>query len=476
MTNQARYFKFFVILGILFFTFQSCAKDDKNEGRFVNYTTCTVSTPSADLKLSNYYTKYLNCSGIPVLGSSNITDEAFYLADSTISFMLMGLNDVKNEMISSGEYVVLYPPGGSIAEIPEYANAGQMGFAGVYDYGVHCLASPMANLLCFLGPINGNVDDNVLVHELAHMIQFAGIEKLNSGFRSQIQSAFNNAISNGLWNNTYNASNFGEYFATGVQIWFNVRYPYGTPQGDGSGNDIIKRTRLEDYDPVLYQIIASYFNTSYDVPGCAGTPLDAPLAPCGSTVSDVDGNSYPVIAIGPQCWIAKNLQTTKYKNGSLIPEVANQSPWLSTNGGARCLYDNDNNNLNTYGYLYNWESINNSQGLCPNGWHTPTDADWDILIQTLAFSEAGGYMNSGSNLWNPPNSFGTNSSGFTAEPGGVRNDVGDYSDLGSQAVFWSASEANASEGRARRIFDNHQSLFAFDMLKTNGAYCRCVRD
>lgn len=476
MTLRKNFIKPLGLFLILSLAFNACTKDEDKEGRFINYTTCTVSTPPAEVDLPSYYTKYLNCSGIPIVGSSDITDEALYLADSTVNFVLIGLSEIKAQLISSGEYVILYPPGGSITDIPEYANANQSGFAGVYDYGVHAAVSPMANLLCYLGPLNGNVDDNVLVHELGHMIQFAGIEQLNSGFSAELQAAYNSAISNGLWANTYNATNSGEYFATGLQIWFNVRYPYGPPQGDGSGNDIIKRTRLETYDPTLYQIYANYFNTSYDVPGCPGTPLDAPLVPCQSTVSDIDGNVYPVVSIGPQCWMAANLQTTSFNNGNAIPELSDQNQWLATNTPARSVYDNDNTNLNLFGYLYNWETLAGSQNVCPNGWHVPTDADWDILLQTLAFSEAGGYMNSGSNLWNPPNPFGTNSSGFTAEPGGMRNDNGDYSDKGAQAVFWSATEANSSEGRARRIFDNHQSLFDFSMLKNNGAYCRCVRD
>lgn len=466
-------FSLFVFIVI---SFNSCTKDDpEGEGRFSAYYSCTVVSPPTEVNLSSYYTKYLNCSGIPVVGSSAISDEALFLADSTVEFMLQGQNAIRQELIEHGEYIILYPPGGSIDDVPEYMNAGQQSFAGVYDFGKHCLASPMANLLCYPGPLNGNVNDNVLVHELAHMIQFAGIEQINSGFRSQLNSAYNSAMGNGLWNNTYSEANAIEYFAVGVQVWFNVRYPYGPPQGDGSGNDIIKRTRLQNYDVPLYNLIAQYFNTSYDVPGCPGTPLDNPAIACENTVTDIDGNIYNVVSIGPQCWIKENLKTTRLNDGTSIPEISDQNLWLTSTGSARCYYDNDVNNLNTYGYLYNWETINSSAGICPNGWHVPTDADWDLLLATLDYSEAGGYMNSASNLWNPPNSFGTNSSGFSAEPGGMRNDFGDYSDKGAQAVFWSASEEN-NQGRARRIFDNHQSLFDFAMPKTNGAYCRCVRD
>ncbi|MBL0286085.1 MAG: fibrobacter succinogenes major paralogous domain-containing protein [Bacteroidetes bacterium] len=141
---------------------------------------------------------------------------------------------------------------------------------------------------------------------------------------------------------------------------------------------------------------------------------------CG-TVTDIDGNVYNTVTIGAQCWMMENLKTTKYNDGTAIPNVTSNTEWGALNTGAWCYYSNDANNNNTYGKLYNWYSVNTGR-LAPNGWHVPTDIEWLELRDYLGGSQqAGGKMKSISILWSPPNVGADNSSGFTALPSGFRN-------------------------------------------------------
>ena len=92
----------------------------------------------------------------------------------------------------------------------------------------------------------------------------------------------------------------------------------------------------------------------------------------------MDGYRYKGVLIGDQCWFAENLRTTVYADGSSIPEVTDNS-WTGLSTGARCTYANDPSVPHGYGLLYNWYAVDNASGLCPNGWHVPTDGEWTDL-------------------------------------------------------------------------------------------------
>jgi uncharacterized protein (TIGR02145 family) len=196
---------------------------------------------------------------------------------------------------------------------------------------------------------------------------------------------------------------------------------------------------------------------------CPGVPcVVAPSFTCGtSTVSDVDGNSYETVAIGNQCWMKSNLRVMNYNNNDPIPDLTN-STWGTAIIGARTGYDVSvvplNDYVGTFGYLYNWYAVNDSRKLCPDGWHVPTDAEWTNLIQIYdpgASASASGAQSATagavlkSNVtntsagvglgWNP-GSPGTNTSGFSALPGGYRNFDGSFYSIRSNAFFWSATE------------------------------------
>ena len=106
----------------------------------------------------------------------------------------------------------------------------------------------------------------------------------------------------------------------------------------------------------------------------------------------MDGYTYSVVEIGDQCWFSENLRSTVYADGTSIPEVTADGTWTGLSSGARCDYDHNASNVATYGRLYNWYAVNSGSGLCPSGWHVPTDGEWtdpvnDITSQGFASTE-----------------------------------------------------------------------------------------
>jgi uncharacterized protein (TIGR02145 family) len=124
--------------------------------------------------------------------------------------------------------------------------------------------------------------------------------------------------------------------------------------------------------------------------------------------------------------------------------VTDQTAWNGLTTGALCAYDNDQNNVKTYGYLYNYYVISDPRGICPSGWHVPSQAEFETLSQTCGGDAvAGGALKeAGTTHWGAPNTGATNSSGFTALPGGERNDglSGGFSALGGGVAFWSTTQ------------------------------------
>jgi uncharacterized protein (TIGR02145 family) len=151
------------------------------------------------------------------------------------------------------------------------------------------------------------------------------------------------------------------------------------------------------------------------------------------TVSDVEGNVYKTVTIGNQVWMAENLKTTKYNDGTNITMAAGNLPTTE----AYFYYDNDISNKDIYGALYNWYAVNTAK-LCPTGWHVPNNAEWQTLTDYLGgFYVAGGKMKEeGYNHWLAPNTGATNESGFTALPGGWAI----HAYMGESAYFSSSSE------------------------------------
>ena len=212
--------------------------------------------------------------------------------------------------------------------------------------------------------------------------------------------------------------------------------------------------------------------------------LEVSLYP--GTVTDIDGNVYETVPIGNQLWMAENMKVTHYRNGDPIPNVTDNTQWTNLSTGAYCYYDNDPDNADTYGALYNWYAVEQDSilGLAPNGWHVPTDDEWQTLVDYLGGSGvAGGKMKStgtiesGNGLWYAPNTGATNESGFSALPGGYRvYGNGGFYGVGNGVYFWSSSEYSSNNAWNRELLYNSSEVIRYYYNKRLGFCIRCIRD
>ena len=196
---------------------------------------------------------------------------------------------------------------------------------------------------------------------------------------------------------------------------------------------------------------------------------------CGDDITDThDNKTYGTVEIGNQCWMSENLNYTP------------------TSGNSWC-YDDDANNCNTYGRLYDWDAAMNNasssstnpsdvQGACPAGWHLPSDAEWKELEMHLGMTQTeadgtgwrgtdqGNQLKSSSPAWD-----GTNTSGFTALPGGLRDSNGSFYLEGSLGYWWSATESG-SGAWSRDLSSSQSAVYRNTHGKGYGYSVRCVRN
>lgn len=196
-----------------------------------------------------------------------------------------------------------------------------------------------------------------------------------------------------------------------------------------------------------------------------------------STVQDIDGNIYKTVTIGTQTWMVENLKTTKYNDGTEIPNVTDASAWSGLTTGALCDYDNIPSNSETYGKLYNWYAVNTGK-LCPNGWHVPTDDDWTTLFDFLGGTSvaSGKLKETGTVHWISPNNEATNETGFLALPGGYRNSHGSFAIMGYYGYWWSATEYIKGNASDINIGNNTGAVFVGYDVEQYGYSVRCVKN
>jgi len=213
------------------------------------------------------------------------------------------------------------------------------------------------------------------------------------------------------------------------------------------------------------------------------------------SVTDIDGNVYQTVKIGNQVWIVENLRTTKYNDGTPIPLVTDTTAWKALTTPGYCYYNNTTHadSIKKYGALYNWYAVDTKK-LTPKGWHVPTDAEWTILQNYLI---ANGYNWDGTttgnkiaksmaaktdwktyeDAWAIGNDLTKNNrSGFSALPGGSRDDLGNFYFIGLDCYWWSATEADASSAYFRYLFCGYRSLVRNFNSKSYGFSVRLLRD
>jgi uncharacterized protein (TIGR02145 family) len=204
------------------------------------------------------------------------------------------------------------------------------------------------------------------------------------------------------------------------------------------------------------------------------------------TMTDQDGNEYKTITIGSQTWMAENLRTTKYRDGSRILGIADASTWGDIGDireGAYCNYNNTRwaDSITANGRLYNWFAVSDSRSLAPEGWHIPTDAEWSQLYDYLGGEEVAGskLKEVGINHWQSPNVDATNESGFTALPAGSRFLDGSsyvFGDLSTGGLWWSSNANSDTEALCRHTSCCTAFAHRYPLNKVVGLSIRCIKD
>ena len=222
-----------------------------------------------------------------------------------------------------------------------------------------------------------------------------------------------------------------------------------------------------DFYKILFVIIFAFFlfNCKKESATDSGS---------SGSITDIDGNVYHSVKIGTQVWMVENLKTTKYRNGDpIINATAN---WAYQITGAYCWYNNDESNKDTYGALYNWNSVNDSRNVAPTGWHVPSDAEWKTLQSSEVFPyPAANLVETGTAHWRSRPNMGTNKTGFTALPGGMPDNLGSFRDQGLSGYWWSATEKSTTEAFGWEI-DSTCELLDWPLFKTDGLSIRCIKD
>lgn len=239
---------------------------------------CTITAPPASLGVDAYYTKYCDADGIPVLGGALLSDAALQAAWAQARYMLKMRQDLLAEMVNQGTRIAIVSKGEGITNLPEYANldttnplpGGQLwddrsrGFGATPFRPVSSGAEE--NVLC-LGLADDRYNgESIFVHEFAHSIHLVGLNFVEPGFEAELQAAYDAAMLAGTYDNTYATENFIEYWAEGVQNWFNLNLE--AIPADGIHNEINTRAELKASDPTLHNLISRVFPENWGANAC----------------------------------------------------------------------------------------------------------------------------------------------------------------------------------------------------------------
>ena len=194
-------------------------------------------------------------------------------------------------------------------------------------------------------------------------------------------------------------------------------------------------------------------------------------------LTDIDGNKYATIQIGNQIWMAENLRVTHFKNGESIPLIEENKEWEKAgveNSPAVCFFQNNSAHEKNYGKLYNWPAVVDSRGLAPEGWHIPTEAEWEELEAFVGKRGAGGKLKSTDGWYRKKN--GTNESGFNGLPGADRswNGVSDNDEL-KKIGTWYSSDVDKLAGVTLE-WNGTWLVYSSIGSPGMGHYVRCIKN
>lgn len=223
-----------------------------------------ITSPPKELGLDPFYKKYVNANGIHIVSSWRVPDSAFVAAYKTVTSITSVLpKEVMESLISRGTRIGIMARYEGTTDIPEHRHLVNdttinwdlraRGLGGTMRHPFSTCAEE--NILAY--QIDKYHAEDILIHEFAHTIHGAGIHPIDKTFEKRLQKALDKAIAEGKWNNTYAQTNIAEYWAEGVQNWFNVNAEVPAP--DGKHGMINTREELKRYDIRLYKILSEYF-------------------------------------------------------------------------------------------------------------------------------------------------------------------------------------------------------------------------
>lgn len=198
-------------------------------------------------------------------------------------------------------------------------------------------------------------------------------------------------------------------------------------------------------------------------------------------VTDIEGNKYKTIVAGNQEWMLENLKTTKYKDGTDIPLVEQKNVWNETTTPGYCWYDNNVENKELLGALYNWHAVNTGK-LCPSGWHVPSDEEWTQLTEFLGGIDVAGEIVKEATMksWEAPNTKQNSDIGIKGLLGGYRYGYfwgdGNFYEKGLNGYFWTSTGYTDTHSLTRTVNSSRSKVYRSVFVKNNGFSVRCVKD
>ena len=227
-----------------------------------------VSTPSKELierlELDPFYKKHCDVKGFPVIGSDKVNDYAFKEAAYLIDILLEGREDIRRMLIEKKVRYVIYAIDEFTTDVPEHKHLAKTEKGKDWwdrrarGLGAmpHCPATSCGeeNLLCYKG--DPYTKENILIHEFAHTIHQCALDFIDPTFDKRLQKTYKSAMEKGLWKGKYASTNRMEYWAEGVQSWFN-----DNRENDHDHNHVNTRKELIEYDPGLAALCKEIFGS-----------------------------------------------------------------------------------------------------------------------------------------------------------------------------------------------------------------------
>lgn len=194
------------------------------------------------------------------------------------------------------------------------------------------------------------------------------------------------------------------------------------------------------------------------------------------TVEDIDGNIYHTTKIGKQTWMVENLKVTRFNNGDSVKYLKNNNDWEQAKQAGYSFYNNDIDLVKDYGFLYNYNCLHDIRRIAPEGWRIPTEEDLKELESFINSNSIGVFLKEKGNAhWLPSNTVGNNATGFTALPGGYRDEEGSFYMLKSNGYYWIKTGSFEFYHWSSRMFQAFADVRRDSVFKRYGFSVKCIK-